>query len=591
MKAVMRIRPLPVVPLITMLGVAIVLVFVYHSYTQRSTELLAYALVYAPFLLILLGLITWGWVVHLRTLKRYRTWLQLKRRLARITLTLEEFDVTYLTIPAQRQSRELTAVYESLNNLCLGLLGYQNRVDRMLPSSARFRVEVAEYKRSIDRLENLANALTTSGNFWGPATNFRTTFDILLRPLEFRIRELLFFLEDLPGYAVKPEWGARIRLDFSELVALAEQAAQENIHEATEERRRAFIGAWAKAEQILSKDASGVLQKLQAVAHYNRTDTLPIPDAPQVLSLSILRKTLGLPYHAQGTAEFELEQAVRLAYSLSDQSWRPESQRPGGAWRVSPRQWWRTRLFRRNYSELSFKAEGISRRLDAEMKEPSLKFFTAWRKFMLFLLLFLGIPVGIGIGILLQGDIERYDLNHGFIPLVVFITGLMIGLGLVSVLFLPFLLIRWIYLLLFSGVLSVVSDRRKQVRLLKRELDAMSLDLDEIHLSTLLAHERSQIDAQHLSQRLYERQYVVALRDYQEFSRLPLIDRASSYGTEILHELQYTIALMKEHRQDVENAGSILESMGRERLKHESNPPTPSPRRRSSGFLRRWGRR
>lgn len=551
-------RPFPFWPLVTLIVAISLATFGWLTFSQRTKDFSQWIVAYSPFIWLLLIISALGWRNYVKVVARFRKWRRIKRELARITLDLESFDVTYLTIPKIYQTRELATVYESLNNLCLGLLHYQDQVDRLRFGSHDFAREVAEYGRSIERLRNLANSLMTSGNFWGPAANFRTTFDVLLRPLEHLTRELLFFIEDIPGPGINPQWAAGIRAGYAELVEIAEKAAEESVADWGVDIRQRFLNEWEIAESKLSISAKTLTKKIENRSTSAALNSIfqDLPGASVETSQGILRRSMRLPAKGTQSAEYALDQATRQAYIASDQSWRPKSQRPNYRGFPTPAEWFRTRKFAYAADELTIKATGISMRLDAELTKDEKRPMGCLGKLFLGFVVLVGGLLGLLFTSFVPDEVESLSLPFWAEPLAVvsyFFSGLTVAAYLAA---LPALL-YWAYVLFFSGKLSLARDRARHVRLLKRELNEVALDLEDAHLDTLLAQENKTVNLSYLSQRLYERQYVVALRTFEDFRTLSLLDRAGSYGSEILQELQYSIALLKEHRQDVENAAEL----------------------------------
>lgn len=537
-----------------------------------------------PVTALLLMLAALSWKVHQRQQQVLTTWHKSKRTVARITLDLEALDVTYLTIPVEKRTSELEDVYTSLKNLCLGLLADQERIEKLRTGSGAFRREVATYQQGSERLEELAQTLMSSGHYYGPAENIQTVFDLLMRPVSMRVREILFFAEDIPGTPIPPKLTVWMRRTFEKLRAITHESHRDALNPAPHLDQLLF--RWREAEQELAAAAREFTAFLDrsttarpAAANFDVAGS-----ANRTPSLQLLRKVLGLPSGGQGASEVYLEDAARLAYLHSDQSWRPKSQIPGYQKRMSIRQALQVRDFIATHDETAFKARVIASRFDDLMPAPPRR-----PRFGILSKIIIGIGLLLS-GLLLlvmfaiaSGDYERLreaEADSWFIARYMVSSFFSIAVFALIPVF-AFLLVRALLLYLFSGTYLLLSQQSRRFTAARRHLNKLLLSLDETELSIVAAqvpplpelsaeavtpkkrrfHRKKQplpaapvAPNQHLSSTLIRRQLALVTRDLTYYESLPGSVKASVEGEEVLTEAEYSLGLLAEEFQDVETA-------------------------------------
>lgn len=512
-----------------------------------------------PFIFILLLLAGVSWRNYLNQKKTLSKWQGSRRTLARITLDLEAHDVTYHTIPESRKSSKLTKVYQELNDQCLKLLKRQEKIEKLRAGSALFREEVEKFEKATDSLDQLAQTHMASSNYYGPAEDIQTVFDVLIRPIDLRAREILFFLEDIPGRDIPKASIKAFRSSFEELRAL--------VHESRDPQQQLIgldriLQRWHIAEMSLASTTQRI------IGHLLESGT-PSTEALEVLvmaeqhqnSLVVLRKVLGLPTTGEEVAESYLEQAACLAYLSADQSWRPVSQRPGHTRPLNFEEALRVNSYLASTDELVFKGRTLSARLDARFVHPVPRKF--WGKFSSYLLgftlifsFFLGSVVTISTNksetlAILSKELGEFHVFRQITAEIFSATILFISP------ILTFFLLRTVLLYLFTGTYLGVGQGRKRLQAAKTQLSSLTLGLDEAELNILAAQNLDQTyfgrTTRHLSANLLQRSLAYIHRDIEYYESISLKEKTSALGDSLLHEIERSIGILAEEYQDIEN--------------------------------------
>lgn len=153
-------------------------------------------LVGAGALISLSALCIYLWSVVLANRSQRNTYRTAKRQLAQMILNRDTLEVTYGVVSAEHRTPALEDAWAGYVRLSAALLTFQEDIDRLPVASERYALQVEQYAEGVARLQYLENAIVGSSDFWGQGDTARTTFDILLRPIDALVREQLHFLED-----------------------------------------------------------------------------------------------------------------------------------------------------------------------------------------------------------------------------------------------------------------------------------------------------------------------------------------------------------------------------------------------------------
>lgn len=513
-----------------------------------------------PFILILLILAGISWRNYLNQKKTLVRWERSRRTLARITLDLEAHDVTYHTIPENHQSRELTKVYQELNNQCLELLKRQEKIEKLAAGSRLFREEVEKFERATESLDQLAQTHMASSNYYGPAEDIQTVFDILMRPIDLRAREILFFLEDIPDRAIPSTALKTFRSSFEELRALTQESRDPQQKLIDLDR---MLKRWRIAEMSLASTTQRI------IGHLLEPDTLST-EALEVLvmaeqhqnSLLVLRKVLSLPTTGEEVAESYLEQAACLAYLSADQSWRPVSQRPGHTRPLNFIEATRVNSYLTSTDELVFKGRTLSARLDSRFVRPVPR--KLWGKPSTYLLAFALVTSGLFSLLLvfsyIAGSGYIYSLAKelgGFFIFRQVISATSLATLMLCCPLLFFFLLRTVLRYLFTGTYLRIGQGRKRLKAAKIQLSRLILGLDDAELNIVTAQipdqRRLRRSNRHLSSELLRRNLAYIYRDINYYESLPSGGKTSALGESLLLEIEGSLGMLAEEYQDIEN--------------------------------------
>lgn len=564
-----------VFPLTPLLIVATIVIFVVWSINRQ----LAYAeadgssraeLVFItmagnvlPFVLILLLLLAFAWRNYRQQRKTVALWQSSCRVLARITLDLEAHDVTYLTIPEHRRSAELTRVRNRLNATCLDLLEQQEAIEKMRAGSALFQQKVEEFAADTEKLDQLAQTHMASGNYYGPAQDFQTVFDVLIRPLELRAREILFFLEDIPKRPVPAQLVGQVRSSFENLRLIVQESREVQSSQRTQgsgnDTVDALLSRWKVAEASIAQAARDVIDQLppSLTQEYLTEDgDGQERQEEQDVSLGLLRRVLGLPVHGKQAAENYLEQASRAAYFTIDRSRQPASRRPGYNKPLNLVEAKRVNAYYASNDELIFKARSLSARLDSEFVTTVPRRY--WGK-LSSLVLGVGLVVTGGFSLMMvlatmgSGPSEAKIEAAG----VFFFVRYAVSLFLTTTLILTtplfaFFLLRTLALYLYTGSYLLARQGAKRLRVAQRQLSQLLHGLDEAELNIVAA--QAPRGHRHLSAEQIRRNVAYVQRDINYYESLSRSQRTSELGEHLLLEIELVLGMLAEEYQDAEHA-------------------------------------
>lgn len=516
----------------------------------------------APFILALLILAGISWRNYLNQKKTLVRWQGSLRTLARITLDLEAHDATYHTIPERHKSRELTKVYQELNDQCLDLLKQQEKIEKLAAGSRLFREEVEKFEKAIDSLDKLAQTHMASGNYYEPAKDIQTVFDVLIRPLDLRAREILFFLEDIPGRDIPKASIRAFRSSFEEIRALTQESRDPQQQQLIDLDR--MLKRWHIAEMSLASTTQRIIGHLLESGSLSTevlADVLGTSERYQN-SLTVLRKVLGLPISGEEAAESYLEQAACLAYFSANQSWRPVSQRPGHTRPLNFVEATRVNSYLASTDELVFKGRTLSARLDARFVRSVPR--KLWGKPSTYLLNF-ALIVSCLFSLLailsyISGSGYIYSLAKELGGFFVFRQVISIASLSTLMLCLPlllFFLLRTVLRYLFTGTYLRIGQGRKRLKAAKIQLSRLILGLDEAELNIVTAQTPNQPrlrkSNRHLSAELLRRNLAYVYRDINYYESLPSGGKTSTLGEHLLLEIERSIGMLAEEYQDIEN--------------------------------------
>lgn len=516
-----------------------------------------------PFVLILLLLLALSWRNYRRQRKTVAVWQSSCRTLSRITLDLEAHDVTYLTIPEHRRSAELTRVRNRLNSTCLELLEQQEAIEKMRAGTSFFQQKVEEFATGTEKLDQLAQTHMASGNYYGPAQDFQTVFDVLIRPLELRAREILFFLEDIPKRPVSARLVGQVRSSFENLRLIVQESREVQNSRRTQgsgdDAVDALLSRWKVAEASLAQAARDVINQLPpSLAQEYQTAEADGQEhqKEQDVSLRLLRRVLGLPVSGTQAAESYLEQASQAAYFNIDRSWQPASLRPEYNKPLNVAEAQRVNAYYASTDELTFKARSLSARLDSEFVTTVPRRY--WGKLSSLVLgVWLVVTGGFSLMMLLatigsgpsQAEIEAVG---GF-----FFVRYAVSLFLATTLVLTtplfaFFLLRTLVLYLYTGSYLLVGQGAKRLRVAQRQLSQLLHGLDEAELNIVAA--QAPRGHRHLSAELIRRNLAYVQRDINYYESLSRGQRTSELGEHLLFEIELVLGMLAEEYQDAEHA-------------------------------------
>lgn len=549
-------KPLPLLAVISTLlaliclGVFAALWYRYRTDFSRFSEVL----LTISGILVLVGVLAlWQWKIYSGRLKLYRRWASAKHELAQMILNLDAFEVTFETVPDQMREGELRFTWGSLKNLTLSLMKYQDTVENLSLGSSAFVEELENFEDSLRRAQALGSGLMGSGSFWSGSQSDRTVFDILLRPISPLIREMLFYLEDIPSQYYSESWAPKLRAAYGSLIDISEDAAEQSSHRKLSfEQLEELVERWQKAESNLIASTGKLLISLNNLA-IDFPEILTAPSSePDSLNQLVLRRALGLPTQKSQVPEFGLEKLTRAGYQSADRSWRAEILWPQPRQRQSISYLRALKEHRKAVLEdsLVFKAETIFSRLDREIENQHVV-ESRWSKRILIGALVLGGFLGFLCLPLLSDTYFESELGKWAYVACSFL-GLILSPLLIAYLFIALL---WVHRKLLSGEFTHAKNLRMLARKLREELNSLSLDIDNAQLTHLVAASSSSLETIGFSHRLYERAFAYALRDAEEIESLSRFELASPGGEQQLEKLAREVAYLQEYREDLELAG------------------------------------
>lgn len=566
----------PIVPALFVLAIGVYLAWSAHTlyrYTQStdSENSLILSVIITlgntvPIFLVLLFLTRLSWRTYQNQRQVLATWQKNKQTVARITLDLDAHDVTFLTIPENLQTAKLKSVYRQLHELCLELLQQQSDIESVHPGSVDFRLKVHKYTEKVEHLSQLASTLVASGNYYGPAQNIQTVFDVLINPLEFRAREILFFLEDTPGKEKPSKLVSQFRESFENLRAIVNVSHQHR--GGNSKQLDGLLRQWKVAESNLAQAAHSLTSYFQGktveAPHYGKTWVLS--GAEQGVSLHLLRRTLGLPTQGSTVAEIPLEEAARLSYLHSSQDWRPRSQRPGYTGRMSIPEALKVRAYLSSEDETIFKARVFSARFDAMahilVPRPALDIFTK-------VILALGTAVAallalLSFAIISSGTEDLAVMGASTFFIMRYLLSSALTLAVLSALpLLAFLLVRATLLYVFSGNYLLAGEQKRRLSALATRLTQLLLSLETTQLDVLTAQNPPQsmsTDPQvtqqnrFLSTELIERRLALPQRGIAYYQALPRSSQRGIEGKNLLTDIEFATSILAEEYHDAAQA-------------------------------------
>lgn len=573
-------RTKKIYPLATSFILLAALAFILWSYhkasaslhtTKNETEflLLTFGGNVLPFVLLLLLLAAVSWRNYLQQKKTLETWHRSSRTLARIILDLEAHDITYLTIPEHRRPTRLKKVYDDLNKTCLKLHQEQKTIEHIQVGSYSFKDKVHTFASEVEALDALAQTHMASGNYYGPVEDIHTIFDILIRPLDLRAREILFFLEDIPQHPLPEQLLHHFRVSFEELRALTQESRK---YQAADLNLDRLLTLWQVAETSLAQAAHKIIAECSAPTPKPQKGVASSPEEQQTqkVSLTLLREVLGLPVSGRGVAEPYLEEAARLAYLKADQSWRPVSQRLGQSRPMNFVEAIRVNSYLASTDELVFKARALSARLDARYLTPvRRKFWGSLSSSVLGLAFALtSVLTLLLIAASFQSsfsDTEIKALGGFFLfryTVSLFIT---VNLILLSPLLLFFLL-RTVLLYLVTGSYLRRGHKSRRIRAAKQRFAQLTTELEETELNLLALQDPQHQQYftskyRHLSAELLHQSIAYIHKDISYYETLSQSQKADTLGETLLLEIERSIGLLAEEYQDIKD--SYLSSLKR----------------------------